>query len=239
LARLTGLPLVKVLGQSLGMLRRTRRRDFATPEANPLLAAGLAADGAALNLHHPWIEEALDHAPPGKLLQVCHLVELQRHHDRTGRGEALDEVHPFISQPMIETSLATGAHLFAPGGVRRGLQRRVFRDLIPASVYARRGKSATTSRIIRALRQNSTFVRETLLEGGLAKRGILSRAAVEARLETDATDTMTAVFDITTPLIVELWVQDATTFLADCRLAWRETVPSSTADSDITAGGVT
>jgi asparagine synthase (glutamine-hydrolysing) len=180
LARAGRKPLLAVLGESLRPPPRTSLTRL-TLRPSPFLSPKGAALAEEVERLHPWVASAA-RASPAKIWQVCLLVELRRHFDRVGRAEVLEEVNPLISQPLLEASLRTPSFMFAAGGVRRGLQREVFADLMPTEVLARRTKGATTSHSIRTLAANLPWLREHLLEGELAREGLLDRTALESRL---------------------------------------------------------
>lgn len=208
-SRRTGRPFLSLLRDSLSGFDRdaTARRhilhasEFVKPEA----VAGVPVAGHM----HPWLEEALEAASEAKLTQVVNLIELQRHYDRIGRAAEIDEVHPFIAQPVFEASLATPSHRFALDEVDRSLQREVFKDLLPPLIYGRREKGGTTSHSLRVYRRNVETVRTLLMEGELARRGVIDRRQVEARL------TPLGFLDgrfgskLKYALVAELWIQRA------------------------------
>jgi asparagine synthase (glutamine-hydrolysing) len=186
LARATGEPLAGVVRNALLPPRSARDLAPLLVSSNPFVRPEAAAALDPEPFAHPWVAEAAEEAPLGKIRQVCFLVELQRHYDRIGRAEVLEEVNPLISQPLLEASLRTPAWMFAPDGVPRGLQREVFRDLLPPEILQRRSKGATTSHAIRILARNLPYLRERLLHGELVRQGLLDRARLESHLTPQA-----------------------------------------------------
>jgi len=174
---------------------------------NPFLAQAVGDRPDYERYAHPWITEALGRSSPGKLDQVRHLVDLQHHYWRYGRADAAEEVHPLVSQPLMEACLRTPAYWFCPQGVRRGLARQVFADLLPDSIRTRRTKGSTSSHWVGLLRAHLPALRTLLLEGELARRGLLDRAALEATLTPMAISTGKDFVPLATCLTTEMWVQ--------------------------------
>lgn len=159
---------------------------------------------------HPWVTAAAaDATPPAKFRQICYLTELQRHYSRYGFADTVEEIHPLFSQPLVEASLATPAYWFALDGLQRGLARRAFQDVLPPDIRDRRSKGASTTFVLDFLGHSLPRIRELLLEGQLAGRGLLDRAAVERALtplNLAAAKDFPAIF---TCLPTELWLQQA------------------------------
>ncbi|MDP3749277.1 MAG: asparagine synthase-related protein [Phenylobacterium sp.] len=156
---------------------------------------------------HPWAHDGLHHTPPAKLQQVLNISELQRHYWRYGRADVSEEVHPLFSQPLVEACLRTPAYWFCAGGIQRGLARRIFSDLLPASIRTRRTKGANTSHWVRVMTQNLPHVRELMLEGHLASRGLLNRARMEEELTPLAMAAAKAQGPLAVCLTTEIWIQ--------------------------------
>lgn len=213
LARASGRSIWSVMGQALARPRADQRLRELTNE-NPFLHSE-ASELDITRFIHPWLLEAADDAPPAKFDQVIALVELQRHYDRFGRADACDETHPFISQPVIEASLATPSELFPAGGRDRGLEREVFCDLIPDSIYRRRSKGGTTSHLVRALVRNLDWLRPLLLEGELTRRHILDRARLEAALDRTALLDGRFAARLVYVVIAQMWIDQASQALSE------------------------
>jgi asparagine synthase (glutamine-hydrolysing) len=132
---------------------------------------------------HPWIRSGVRTLPPAKLRQVFGLAELQRHYSRYGRADVAEEVHPLFSQPLMEAALRTPSYWFADGGMRRGLMRRTFADLLPTSIRERRTKGANTSLWLAVMGRDLRRISELLLDGQLAKRKLIDRGRIEQALK--------------------------------------------------------
>ena len=75
--------------------------------------------------------------------------------------------------------------LWCSGGVNRSLAREAFRDNLPVTILARRSKAGPESVLRAVFRRNRELIREMLLGGVLADRGIIDIKAVELALQVD------------------------------------------------------
>lgn len=230
-SRLSGAPLREVLGHAFSAETPAQRLappdrpddSLSTPEADARSAHDVFTP--------PWLLEAADLAPPAKFVQVGRLVELQRHYDRVGRAAEIEEIHPFIAQPMFEAAMRTPSYLFASSGVPRQLQRQTFADLLPASVLNRRSKGATTSHLVRTLEANLPYLRGVMLDGDLTERGLVDRGRLDARLTSPALRSSNRLMDLLRCVIVHLWLEEATRFTREARRARRILQLGSAADA--------
>jgi asparagine synthase (glutamine-hydrolysing) len=175
---------------------------------NPF-AVGATTEAELLRFIHPWAKDGWEDVPLAKLRQILNISELQRHYWRYGRAEVAEEVHPLFSQPLLEACLRTPAYWFCSGGIQRGLARRVFADLLPDSIRTRRTKGANTSHWVQVMTQNLPQIRELLLEGRLAARGLLDRPRLEAELTPMAMAAARGHGHLAICATTELWVQHA------------------------------
>lgn len=154
------------------------------PAPAPRLAVArfLHRDAAAVSLPpHPWLD-TLGAAPPGKRRQVSALVAAHEALAPNRRSEAAPVLHPLLAQPVLELCLAIPTWMHVAGGVDRGLARRAFAAQLPASLVERRSKGSLTSFYARLAALSADVLRPFLLDGALARAGLLDRCAVEAAL---------------------------------------------------------
>lgn len=128
---------------------------------------------------HPWVVMAKT-LPASKVKLIFDLVDCQLFYNRPYPWA--DQIHPLISQPIIECCLQIPSHIMSRGGISRGLVRETFRDRLPAKVVDRKTKGATTGYFSRLLLENIATVRSLLLDGRLVEEGLLGRAALEREL---------------------------------------------------------
>jgi len=152
---------------------------YAAFEAPSMLttAARLAVNADAYV--HPLVLAAQT-LPASKTKLVFDLVDCQLFYLRPYPWA--DQIHPLISQPIIECCIQIPSHIMSRGGVSRGLVREAFRDRLPTEVVDRKTKGATTNYFSRLLIENIATVRSLLLGGRLVEEGLLDRAALEREL---------------------------------------------------------
>lgn len=132
-------------------------------------------------LVHPCLAGGND-LPKGKQLQIELLLELLNR-DRFGSVlYSTREHHPLISQPLIELSLRIPIHVLTLGGRQRGLARQAFAEVVPAEILAREDKGGTTLLWINKIRENQPFLRNLLLDGWLARHGIVDEPSLDPYL---------------------------------------------------------
>lgn len=199
------------------------RRAFGRPErlhdiagvANPFLS-GAARDGLDYHRYgHPTALAALHGAPPAKRRQIVFMLELQRHYYRYGRADACEEVHPLVSQPLMEAALRTPAPWFGAGGLQRGLARRAFADLVAPRVLARRSKGAVGVYWMQFLVDRLPVLRELMLDGRLAAQGLLERGELDRLLTPMGLSTTRDFMQLGACISTELWVRQAEDDRAD------------------------
>ena len=145
------------------------------------LSAG-ATDHAAGATVHPWLA-APEGMLPGKAAQVALLVGAQGLVEDADPQAALASLSPLVSQPLIETCLHVPSwHWFARGR-NRAVARRAFERDLPAEIVWRRTKGTPDSFVVELYEANRALIAAMLLEGDLARHGLIDRAAVAAALD--------------------------------------------------------
>jgi asparagine synthase (glutamine-hydrolysing) len=155
---------------------------------------------------HPWLERP-DDPLPGTIEHVESLLLIQHFLDpEYATGEALH--HPLLNQPLIELCLAVPTWLWVRGGRNRAVARAAFADL-PARIVRRRTKGRLESMCARAYADSRERVTEIVLEGELARRGLVDRPCLESYLRIGARaldDSYFRVFDL---VALELWLRSS------------------------------
>ena len=155
---------------------------------------------------HPELLDASD-LPVGKYNQLAALVIPGSCYDPYLREAAPELVKPLLSQPVIESCLATPTWLLALGGRGRGLVRRAFAGDIPREIATRQSKGGMEEHVAAILRRNLPFARSLLLDGQLVRRGLLDRNKVEAALTGRLSTSGGYVSEIHECIAVEAWLQ--------------------------------
>lgn len=149
--------------------------------------------------------------PIGKASQLLQLLRPLDYYDPLLREDAPEVLHPLLSQPLIELCLATPLSDLVRGGRGRALARQAFRNDLPAPIRDRRSKGGLGEHLARLLDHNRHTVRALLLDGELARHGLLDRQAAGQLLAGQAPVAETLQFELIQCLGVEAWLQRAAT----------------------------
>lgn len=128
---------------------------------------------------HPWVTSA-SRLPASKIRQIFNVVDCQPFY-RMDCPNA-EQVHPLISQPIIELCLQVPTYVLTHRGRSRGLVREAFEADVPKKIIRRQIKGQTTSYFGRILVENAAYIRELLLDGVLVSEGVLDRRELEKLL---------------------------------------------------------
>lgn len=172
------------------------------------LMPGEVMDAAVRNAprfaHPGWL--AADDLPIGKFHQVGALISPYDYYTVFQPETSTERVNPLYSQPLLELSLSTPTYMLTKGGQGRALARRAFANNLPLEIAARRSKGGIEQHVAEVLRDNLPFARELLLDGHLAREGLLERRRVEAALS-GSPSTSAYVSEIHTCIAMEAWAQ--------------------------------
>jgi asparagine synthase (glutamine-hydrolysing) len=127
----------------------------------------------------------------------------------SARHDVPHAVSPLCAQPVFEICARIPIDIHFDGGRSRGLARRAFADVVPAPILRRQWKDRPLPFFEEVIQRNIPFVREHLLDGALARAGILDRAAVELALKSGPTRSNTVNGEIFSHLDLELWIRDS------------------------------
>lgn len=130
---------------------------------------------------NPWLEEP-DGILPGKRSHVRAILASLAHLDGFGRHTVAPTRFPLLSRPVVEAALRIPSWLWVRGGQDRAVARAAFAGRMPAQILERRSKGALDGYALAALADQREALRPFLLEGHLARAGILDLAKLEAAL---------------------------------------------------------
>jgi asparagine synthase (glutamine-hydrolysing) len=113
------------------------------------------------------------------------------------------------TQPVFEVCARIPVDVHFDGGRIRGLARRAFADVVPAPILRRQWKDRPLLFVPAIIARNLDYLRETLLDGALAREGILDRQALELALRGGPTRSAALGSEIISHLDLELWLRDS------------------------------
>jgi len=155
---------------------------------------------------HPWVADRRG-VSLAKQRQIRALVSNLTATGATGRAEIARVVHPLLAQPVVEACLAIPAPVLSAGERERSFAREAFADRLPRLIVERRSKGEISVYLNRCLAASSGFLREFLLDGRLAARGLIDGLALAAALEPEAIVWKDASREILTAAALEAWVR--------------------------------
>ena len=165
-----------------------------------------ATTATAAGPPHPWMvgAEALS---GGKRAQLAALVSNLAYATACRRTEVVDLIHPLMAQPLVEWTMRIPTSVLTAGTTDRHLARSAFADRLPSDVAWRRSKGDYTATFEREAAASLPFLRDHLLGGLLAERGVIDRAQVEALLDRDRLMWAGGSGQLTTAALVESWLR--------------------------------
>lgn len=152
---------------------------------------------------HPWLNRPPD-ALPGTVEHVESLVLIQHFTEpEHASGKRLHQ--PLVNQPLMETCLSIPTWLWVRGGRNRAVARAAFADLLPPGIIRRRTKGRLEGMCSRAYSSERDVLAGLMLEGELARRGLLDQAGIERYLRAPGPpdDSYFRLFDL---VALELWL---------------------------------
>lgn len=152
----------------------------------------------------PWLEIPTG-SHSGKRDHLALLMRSQNHSH--GLSAPIARFSPLMSQPVLELCLSIPTWVWCTGGLNRAPARHAFADVLPTSLFARMSKAGPDS-YIRALFQRSRgVVRHLLMEGALAREGLLDLPAVERALAVDVFTGDSTVYRLLDLAEAETWAR--------------------------------
>lgn len=159
-----------------------------------------------IGVTHPWVV-GLDGVSPAKRRQIRALASNLNSTGETGRDAKARIVHPLLAQPVVEACLAIPAPVLSAGERERSFAREAFADRLPRRIVERRSKGEISVFLNRCLAASRPFLREFLLDGRLAARGLIDGIELDAALEPEAMVWKDASREILTAAALEAWVR--------------------------------
>ena len=116
-------------------------------------------------------------------------------------------VLPIFSQPSVEVGLRTPLYLTISRGRERVIARQAFVREVPAEILNRHWKDHPTGHLEGMITANLPWIRELLLDGVLARVGIIDKPALEKQFVAGAVKTRTFGGEIFNLVCDEAWAR--------------------------------
>lgn len=130
---------------------------------------------------HPWLEALADMAPGSA--DHLRMIAGVHHFFVDPASNQPCNLHPLISQPVIESSLRIPSWLWLQGGRDRAVARAAFRGSLPDAILDRRGKGSLQSLFVKGFAALRGELRDYLLMGRLAEQGVIDGPALRRYLD--------------------------------------------------------
>jgi asparagine synthase (glutamine-hydrolysing) len=155
---------------------------------------------------HPWFRDA-NPIPWGTIWRLGNLMRTPQFYDpfRDPAESGPASIAPLYSQPVVELALQIPSYVHFHEGHDRGLARQAFRADIPDEIRNRRWKDRAPGTLEELTFHNRDFICETLLDGNLAKAGVIDRKAVEEVLRGNLSKREFFVGELYAYLDLEIW----------------------------------
>ena len=200
-ARLTGQSAWRGLFQAVFA---GRRRTTGPPTRPTWPALTEKALRVARSRAHPWLD-ALDDIPPGKRLQVEALAACQSFNGDSRSARAAIVVHPLLSQPVVELCLQIPTFQLTRCRRGRAFAREAFAARLPPVVANRQAKGEMSRHYGRVLAASLGELRPLLLDGALARHGLLDRAQLEGLLTPESLIVDGDCYALAAAALIETW----------------------------------
>lgn len=177
-------------------------------DACRLVARDLAMRIDARTDPHPWLRSA-DRAAWEIVSKLGALLGTPDLYAGVARpSDAAPEIiAPIYAQPVMELCLRIPADVLFTGGCDRGLARRAFIGNVPEPILQRVWKDRAGTFHDQVVQLNLSWLRELLLDGVLARAGLLDRAAVEDALRHGPSVSQVHAAEIMRHAETEVWAR--------------------------------
>ncbi|MEW4468972.1 asparagine synthase-related protein [Parasphingorhabdus sp. JC815] len=138
-----------------------------------------------------------------------HLVLLMRNQNYVNGLAAggVPRFSPLLSQPLVEYCLGVPTWVWCAGGINRAPARAAFAAELPREILERVSKAGPDSFVRLFFDKYRQTYRELLLEGLLARHGLLDRKAVEAAFNVDFRSEGSIIYRLLDLVETENWAR--------------------------------
>ena len=136
-----------------------------------------------------------------------HLALILRNQNRLNGLASLPRFSPLMSQPLVEYCLGVPTWLWCAGGINRAPARAAFASDLPRDILVRTSKAGPDSFLWQFFEKYRPIYRELLLEGMLARNGLLDRDSVEQAIKVDSRSASEIIYRVLDLVEAENWVR--------------------------------
>jgi asparagine synthase (glutamine-hydrolysing) len=157
---------------------------------------------------HPWFATS-DDIPWETIHRLGALILTPEYYDPflSPEADGMEHLAPLYSQPVVELCLRIPTYTHFLKGRDRGLAREAFAGDVPEQILRRQWKDRAPGFSQELAHRNLPFLREMLLDGILAREGLLDRQAVETVLRGELCKSDVVAPEIFKNLDIEVWLR--------------------------------
>src|SRR5690606_29821877 len=115
----------------------------------------------------------------------CSVIKRSQNYVNGLAAGGLPRFSPLLSQPLVEFCLGVPTWVWCAGGINRAPARTAFAADLPRAILERVSKAGPDSFVRSIFDRHRRTYRDLLLEGLLARHGLIEREAVEAAFNVD------------------------------------------------------
>lgn len=203
LCHLTGCSMATMMRAALGQLFRKRPNGLWPADLRLLSGAYEQLDRA--EPLSPWFETRVGRHHSKR----DHLALLMRNQNYVNGLAAggLPRFSPLLSQPLVEFCLGVPTWVWCAGGINRAPARTAFAADLPRAILERVSKAGPDSFVRSIFDRHRRTYRDLLLEGLLARHGLIEREAVEAAFNVDFRSEGSIIYRLLDLAEAENWVR--------------------------------
>ena len=203
LCHLTGCSMPTMMRAAVGRLFRKRPRDLWPPDLRLLSGAFKQLERA--EPLSSWFETRVG-CLLGKRDHLALLMRSQNNVNGLAAG-GLPRFSPLLSQPLVEFCLGVPTWVWSAGGINRAPARAAFAADLPRGILERVSKAGPDSFVRSIFDKHRHTYRDLLLEGLLARHGLLDRQAIEAALNVDFRSEGSIIYRLLDLVETENWAR--------------------------------
>ncbi len=203
LCHLTGCSMPTMMRAVVGRL--FRKRPGGLWPADLRLLSGACEQFDRAEPLSSWFETRVG-CHHGKRDHLALLMRNQNHVNGLAAG-GLPRFSPLLSQPLVEYCLGVPTWVWCTGGINRAPARAAFAADLPRGILERVSKAGPDSFVRSIFDKHRHTYRDLLLEGLLARHGLLDHEAVEAAFNVDFRSEGSIIYRLLDLVEVENWAR--------------------------------